>query len=157
VSACRDETTRRTISRRRAAPKPFVIITDDSAGLADARREVAPMALSSGSPPALDGGLGAVWPGPPEEDTRTRGVLVVRPVQADDRRSASLDDPSASMTLVGDELPGPMYRPRKQPPRSRKGHRAAGQQPELGTCWCYLVAGGCNAVVPGGGSGRLPA
>ena len=45
------------------------------------------------------------WPGPPEEDTWTRGVLVVRPVQAGDRSEGapSVMRPSPSMTAMGSE------------------------------------------------------
>ena len=45
----------------------------------------------------------AEWPGPPEEDTGTRGVLVVRPVQvADGAEERELLRPSPSMTAIGD-------------------------------------------------------
>jgi hypothetical protein len=43
------------------------------------------------------------WPGPPEEDAGTRGVLVVQPVQADDRSGGARASmhPSPSMTAMG--------------------------------------------------------
>jgi hypothetical protein len=45
------------------------------------------------------------WPGPPEEDAGTRGVLVVRPVQAADRSGGARASmhPSPSMTAMGDQ------------------------------------------------------